>query len=589
MRIKKGTATEAEVLQDKTNRILDGVERWASFYRANPHRFARDYLNLRLKKFQQIILCMMFKNVNSIYLASRGGGKSFLISIFCCIYCILYPGTRICVASKTRGQACEIIEKIHGTLMPNSSNLKMEISAIINNQSIAAVEFRNDSSIVVVTAGESARHNRATVLVVDEFRLVDKTVIDTILRKFLTAQRHPKFLDKKEYENYPKERAKEIYGSSCWYEAHWSYELVRTYVANMINGRSYFCCAMPYQLAIKEGLLDAERIEDEMSETTFSPSSFRMEMEALFFGQNDRGLYSFEEIDKSRKIKYPFYPKSANHRIADKRIIIPQKQAGEIRILSADIALMSSGKNNNDATSIFLNQMLPTASGRYMNNIVYTENNEGLRTDAQALVIRKLFDDFECDYLVIDSRGLGIGVLDALMGDLYDPNSGVTYPALSCCNNDELAKRCAVSNAPKVIWAIQGNPELNSQCALGLRDAFKLGQIRLIKSEFDAEESLMELKGYGNVSPGEEVELKLPYFNTSCLINELINLEHETKNGVVRVKEKTGMRKDRYSSLAYNIYVAKALEREIALNKSRKTIEEMVFEFRAPQIKKKYT
>ena len=567
---------------------MNGVNVWAAFYRANPHRFARDYLNLKLDRFQQIILCMMFRFSNVVYLASRGGGKSFLIAIFCVIHCILYPETRICLASKTRKQATEIIDKIREILMPRSANLRLEIEEVQVNQANAFVSFRNDSRIVVVTAADSARHNRATVLVVDEFRMVDKNIIDTVLRKFLTSQRHPAFLDKPEYKDYPKEQTKELYASSCWYESHWSYELVRSYVVNMIRGRSYFCCAMPYQLAIKEGRLDKTKVEDEMSETTFNAITFQMEMEALFFGQSSGGLYNFDEIDRNRVIKYPFYPKFAGHKIADKRLYIPPKIPGEVRVLSADIALMSSTKNKNDATSIFVNQMLPTSNNRFVNNIVYADNNEGLRTDAQALVIRKLFEDYDCDYLVLDTKGLGLGVSDALMADIYDQESGTTYGALSCCNNDELAKRCLVPDAPKVIWSVQGTQEFNSQCALGLREALKQGSVRLLTSEFAAEDSLGELRGYDNLSPADALNLKLPYIHTSLLINELIKLEYEVRNNVIRVKEKAGMRKDRYSSLSYNIHVAKIIERDLQVQKSKKTMEQLVFKFRAPQIKKKY-
>ena len=49
--------------------------------------------------------------------------------------------------------------------------------------------------------------------------------------------------------------------------------------------------------------------------------------------------------------------------------------------------------------------------------------------------------------------------------------------------------------------------------------------------------------------------LRLPYYQTSFLVDELINLEHEIVNGKIKVKEKSGMRKDRYSSLEYNYYV----------------------------------
>ena len=163
--ITRNSQTESQVKQDKADKIMNGVNVWAAFYRANPHRFARDYLNLKLDRFQQIILCMMFRFSNVVYLASRGGGKSFLIAIFCVIHCILYPETRICLASKTRKQATEIIDKIREILMPRSANLRLEIEEVQVNQANAFVSFRNDSRIVVVTAADSARHNRATVLV----------------------------------------------------------------------------------------------------------------------------------------------------------------------------------------------------------------------------------------------------------------------------------------------------------------------------------------------------------------------------------------------------------------------------------------
>ena len=577
--------TESEVKQEKLDLLLDGVDVWCSFYRANPHRFAKDYLGLRLKRFQQIILCMMFRFPNTIYLASRGGGKTFLIAIFCVVHSILYPGTRICVASRTRRQAAEVIEKIQGILMTDSQNLREEIKNIKVSQYEVFIRFKNDSRIAVVTSGESARGNRATILIVDEFRMVCKTVVDTILKKFLTSPRHPGFLDKPEYANYPTERTKAVYASSCWYESHWSYELVKDFVNNMFPGGNHFCCSMPYQLAIMENLLDRERVEDDMLESNFNSVSFQMEMEALYFGQGDGGLFNFSEIENNRQLKYPFYPITAGIKLSDKKLQIPQRQVGEIRILSVDIALMASSKHKNDATSIFINQVFRTSSGKCINNIVYTENNEGLRTDAQALQIRRLFNDFECDHLVIDCKGLGLGVVDALLADIYDPLAGETYPALSCCNNEDIAKRCLVKNAPKVIWAIQGSADFNSRCAVILREVFKQGQIKLLIPDFDMEETLADLTGYNKLSPADKINLQLPYVHTSLLVNELINLEHEIKGNVIKVKEKSGMRKDRYSSLSYNIFVSKQIEHEQNIERAKRTGGGFVMKFTPPKIK----
>ena len=61
-----------EIMNDKSERLLAGVAAWAAFYRLNPQRFAKDFLNLNLRPFQQINLYEMMNNVNTVYLASRG-------------------------------------------------------------------------------------------------------------------------------------------------------------------------------------------------------------------------------------------------------------------------------------------------------------------------------------------------------------------------------------------------------------------------------------------------------------------------------------------------------------------------------------
>lgn len=56
---------------------------------------------------------------------------------------------------------------------------------------------------------------RANILIVDEFRLVSLNVINTVLKRFLTAPRQPGYLNNPEYAD-KQERNKEIYMSSAW-------------------------------------------------------------------------------------------------------------------------------------------------------------------------------------------------------------------------------------------------------------------------------------------------------------------------------------------------------------------------------------
>lgn len=129
-------------------------------------------------------------------------------------------------------------------------------------------------------------------------------------------------------------------------------------------------------------------------------------MNAEFFGDADGSFFDFSSISKNRRIKYPMLPDRLANKVNNStKVRIPPKQNGEKRILSADIALMSSKKHDNDASAIFINQMLATKAGRYSSNIVYAETAEGLHTGDQALMIRRLFNEFQCDYIALDCTG----------------------------------------------------------------------------------------------------------------------------------------------------------------------------------------
>lgn len=566
------------------------IGRAAAYYRANPHRFVKDFLHIDLRWFQKIVIYAMNMNPAFCMIASRGLGKSFLIAIYCCVRCVLYPGTKICIASGTRGQATNVLEKIRTEIIPKSNELKCELRG--GDIKIAASEaialFKNGSYIKVVTASDSARGNRANVLVLDEFRMIDKDTIDTVLTKFLTASRQPGYLSKPEYAHLKdQERNRQVYLSSAYFQDHWSYMKVKSFVKNMQHpDRDWFICSFPYQLAIKEKLSNREDIADQMLDEDFNEIRWMMEMLAEFYGDSEGSFFNYESVAKNRKIQYPMLPGRICAKLANNtKLRIQPKTAGEKRILSVDIALMSSNKHKNDASAIFINQLLPTKASRYINNIIYTETSEGLRTEEQALQIRRLYEEYECDYIVIDCKGVGLGVYDALASDISDVESGEIYPALSCCNNPDMAARCTSRNAEKVIWAINGAARFNSDCAVMLREGFKSGKIRLLATEYDGEKALASIKGYNNLHLSDQTELTLPYVNTTLLINELINLQYEDSNGLIRITEKSGMRKDRYSSLSYNYWVACQLEKNIRKRSSSADSVKDVFMFRAPKIK----
>ena len=560
----KDKKTIAEVVKEKSERLMEGVAVWCGFYRANPQRFAKDFLNITLKTFQKINLYEMMHNTNTMYIASRGQGKSWLLALFCVIRCILFPGTKIVVASGVKAQALEIIQKINDDFLKNyswgSSNLRNEISGISVSINNAYCDFKNGSYIHIVTANDNARHNRANIIIIDEFRMVDLRTINTVLKKFLTTPRNPGYLNNPKYKHLI-ERNCELYASSAWYKSHWSYEKAQSYFASMLDDkRKYFVCGLPYQIAIKENLLSREQVIDEMSENDFDDISWRIEMGCEFYSDGENAFFRYEDLSKCRKIKTPFVALSL---YSKRGLNVPDLAPNERRILSIDVALMASRRHNNDATAIWINCAIPNNENIYVSNYVYIETFEGLTADELGLIIMRYFYHYKCTDVVLDTRSVGIPVFDAIAKDRYDPDTGETYGALTAIDNDDMAARCKVKSAKKVVYCIEATAKFNSLIATSFRAAIKNGLVNLPATEFDAEETIKKTPGYAHMTDKEKAQLQLPFIQTGMLINEAINLEYETNNNLVSLKEKSGMRKDRVSSIMYNNYVTQILSNKL--------------------------
>lgn len=550
--------TQTEIEKDKQQKIMETVAWRAGYYRNNPHRYVIDVLGLSLKWFQQILLwCMMHYNF-VMYLAARGQGKTYLTALFCCVRCILFPGTKIVVSSGTLKQANEVLLKIQDDFMKQSSILRSEIEKCNIGQNDASIYFKNGSWIKTRTSSENSRSARANCIVVDEFRMVDETVINTVLRKFLTSPRQPKYLQKPEYAHM-QERNKEIYMSSAYFKSSWAYRKAQSYTLNFFDDtKKYFICGLPYQVSVREGLLSRSQLEDEMSEADYNELVQQMEMECLWFGDTDGSLFKFDELTARRRLRKAFPPLS----FCNDKITISKLTATGKRILSIDVALMqSTKKKKNDASAIFINDLIQVNDTAYQSNFVYGETFEGLKTDELGMIVMKYFYEYQCTDLVLDTNGIGLGVYDFITKDQICQENGKRYQAMTCINDKDMAERCKVRDANKVVWSVKANANFNNEICVLLRNGIQNGKINFLIPEQDADSSLKETyKGYFKMSPTEQAKLKMSYIQTTFAIYELIKLDHEVKNGNIKVKEVEGMRKDRYSSIAYSYWCACQLE-----------------------------
>ena len=573
-------------LSNKNNfeRIIDYV----TFYRRNIPVFVEHYLKIPLHWYQIIWLYLLNMYISVVIIAGRASAKSFVIAIFSCAKCILYPNTKVVIASGSKKQASLIVkEKIQKELMPKSENLRREIETIKTSTNDIEVVFRNGSSIVVVVGGEGALGYRSTVLIFEEFKRIPKYIVDKVLKPFQMT-RPSQFRTNEECEKYGVkykendeflEEAVNIYISSAAPTSHWMGKLLKDTVSSKYGDNSACMLATDYSIALKHAIKTRAQLIEAKRST--DPITWREEYENEMLREGANSYFTYGLLTKNQTNKKAFYPRRYEDvRNKHKNPYSIPKQPGEIRILTCDMAFIErSNKNDNSCftciralpesmtyTSENIDGKVVEVKNGYRRIVPYIEANPGSDVDKQAIRIKQLYYDFEADYCILDTRNGGILTYDRLAKILYDESRDCEYPAWRCMNDKDIAKRVNVAGAVENVFTINASQKLNNDIAIALRGTLESHMIDLLVNLDEAKDILESHIPEYTSTPDVDVAVfyERPYLETQALINEMMSLEY-TRNeqtGIITLFETGSNTKDRYVSLAYGNYFIGLLEQD---------------------------
>ena len=500
---------------------------------------------------------------------------------------ILYPNSGIVVASGVKNQSRLVISSKIADLIKRYPAVADEVKEIKTGIQQTEVEFKNGSKISAVPSSDNARGYRGNILIADEFRLIDKKDIDGSLKPILNVPRIPAFMLKPQYKDYPREKNIEIYISSAWYKSHWIWAEFESFLKSMMtNGKSFVAC-IPYQTSLLHGILDQDRIDEARTKETADETMFKMEYEAIFVGENDKGYFKLDPINRARALNKVFIPPTNvefienNHLSKPKKLTNMPRQTGEIRLIGLDVALLSGQSNHkNDTSALTCMRMIPDKEGAYKRHIVYLGSvQDSIESSNLAIDLKRLYYDFEADYAVIDANGNGLGVYDACADILYDEERDIEYEPWTSINDEELQKRFSNNDGKPVLYTYKGNAKLNSEIAVSLRSAFNTGKLKLPINDIQKREELLvdDRKGFLSKSVEEQGRELYTYQQASALATELTALEYTVADGGnIKIKEVGNATKDRYSSLAYVNHRAEQIERE-AIKKEDSSLNDFFF------------
>lgn len=566
-------------LGDEKN--VDHFILWTTFFRRNFHRFAMDYLGIKLYLYQIIILYLMGLNSFFVIIASRADAKSFIVALGACIYCILYPNSMVVIASGTKKQAKLLVsEKIEKELMKMSAPLRKEIRKVKDNQNEVIVYFKNGSTITVVAPGDGGRGYRSTVLVREEFRQIKKEDEDSVLSPYQIVRPVP-YMKDEFYANVPElqEEPLDIYISSSWIDngTSWLWSTVDQACDEMLKGKDSCLLAFDEAISIRHRIKTMRYFQREKKKQDVI--TWETEFLNLRVKENTSAYFTYGMLQQNQRSKKPFYPrKTEDYRAGKKNPYDISKQPQEVRLLAVDLAFVENKRNDNSIFSCM--RLIPEStryqregsddievSNGYRRSVPYMESMQGGDTLRQAIRIRQLFEDFGADYLVLDTRNGGLVLYDIMARPMYDDERDVEYQPLRCMNDDGIANRITVEGANECVYAINASQKLNSDIAIDFRRILVEERIDFLSNlESAVENYLPNIKEYVS-APDADTQFfyERPFLETQEFISETAGLVYEKKpqTGAIVVGEVGANRKDRYSSVSYASFVASLLERDL--------------------------
>lgn len=277
-----------------------------------------------LYEWQELIINAWFRKDYSLVVAGRGTGKTTIIGIFCLLYCIFNPDSKIVLIANNFRTVKNIFSSMEKLLKETDSNLLRQCfkNKIGKSPDQYLLECLNGSSVKgLPLGGDNLRGQRANVLIIDEGLLISEHLQKTILEPFLIAKLNPQEQEKnfeQETELIKAGRMKEeertfsnnklIITSSASFKFEYLYEgIFKPYIdiitdehrKRELSDPSYFVAKISIK-AVPEGTITDEAVLKAASEGRENDPNHLKEYHARFVDASD----SYFDIKKLNECTY---------------------------------------------------------------------------------------------------------------------------------------------------------------------------------------------------------------------------------------------------------------------------------------------
>ena len=383
-------------LSKKEKYSLTNEEKLIYYYRNYPVQAAEDLLNVKLIWLQRIVFRWMWFCPFLILFLGRGCGKTWIWSVFCVLYALLYPKTMIGYLVPIRDQSVpfwDYVQEICDSsyFVKDSVKLNSRKEPVSRGSSHIVIRFKNGSKIetIAIKQGDQSQKSRGRryhVLVLDEYKDFDPVVLGEVAIPYLTVER----------KNLFNKLFCSTTGCYTWnhaYKKRITYELLSELGMHQYKVASFDHRDVnmvpeeesPYRMS--DMMINQIRQEPDMTEEKFKMEVF------CFHPDESEGMFT-ERLLSSNKV-CPHFPNA-----------MPIETVGEKDseyVLGIDIATSQHGDN----FVIVVIKLLPDIRGGAVVNVFAAR---GWDTDRITLEIFKRIRDFRVVRMYLDKTGAGVAI-----------------------------------------------------------------------------------------------------------------------------------------------------------------------------------
>ena len=545
--------------------IQDLLEKYMNFFTAYPDIFldiiAPTDAQIKLFPYQRIFLraVMRFKNV--YVTACRAFSKSFITILGMVLQCIFMPRTKRFICAPMKAQAAQIAKEKLTEIFRAWPLLRREViggdlTEVPGNygKDYVTLRFRNGSQFDVVGALESSLGGRRHGGLLDEIKLHDEELVNTVVLPLMNVSR--RLPDGTVNPKEPNQQ--QICATSAWLKTSFAYiKLIDMFVDSIINPQSTFVFGCDYRVPVMHGLLARDFVNKLKMSPSFNEETFAREYLSIWTGGGDESWFDFDKLQRYRKIKNP--EKHANFRVG----------SNQYYLISVDVGRLS---DQTVACIWRVNILQDKHYATLVNLFVLGRQAEKKTFQEQAIDIKRLVNDFQPREVIIDCNGLGVGLADVMIQTQID-DDGVEYGPLGFFNNDDY-KKIQPKDCPTILYSLKANGPLNSKIHGNAYTRVNNGLVRFLIKEQDARSMLLATKTGQRMSLRERVERLMPHEMTTKLFEEMANLRLKrggTGLDIVLEQINAHYPKDKYSAFAYGLWRIKEIEEEQFKRKRRFT------------------